>query len=205
MNNPKKGLKILAAGDLHGDSRAAERLAEKAEKEHVDLVILSGDIHGHETSKGMIYPFQKRGQRVVFVPGNWDTTTEANQMRDIYGIKNIDGYYVNYNGVDIVGIGNPDFKLRLEENKTMRRLEKVLEKLKIKNSPKILVSHLHAAGSVAEFSGIPGDKAVAKVMKYLQPDVLISSHIHPAEGLEQKIGKTKIYQVGKKGKIIEIK
>jgi Icc-related predicted phosphoesterase len=201
----KKGLKILAAGDFHGDSRAAEKLAEKAEKEHVDLVILSGDIQGHQTTRGMIHPFQKRGQKVVFIPGNWDTSVEAAEMRDTYGIKNIDCYHVNYNGVDIVGIGSPDWKLELNEKKTLAKLEKIFEKLKDTDSPKVLVSHLHAAGSLAEFSGIPGDIAVAKAMKYLQPDVLIASHIHEAEGLEQKIGKTRIFQVGKKGKIIEVK
>ena len=205
MTPQKKGLKILAAGDFHGDSRAAEKLAEKAEIEHVDLVILSGDIHGHQTAKGMIYPFQKRGQKVVFIPGNWDTSVEANQMRDLYGIKNIDCYHVNYNGVDIVGIGSPDFRLKLDEKKTRIRLEKIFEKLKDKNSQKVLVSHLHTAGSLAEFSGIPGDRAVARAVKQFQPDILIQSHIHEAEGLEQKIGKTKVFQVGRKGKIIEVK
>jgi len=205
MEKQKKGLKILAAGDFHGDSRAAEKLAEKAEKSGVDLVILSGDIHGHETAKGMIYPFQKRGQKVVFLPGNWDTSVEATSMRDTYGIKNIDCYHVNYNGVDIVGIGSPDFKLRLDEKKTLDKLVKIFDKIKDKDSTRVLVSHLHPEGTIAEFSGIQGDRAVRKAMKIFQPDIVISSHIHEAEGLEQKIGKTKIFQVGKKGKIIEIK
>jgi Icc-related predicted phosphoesterase len=34
--------------------------------------------------------------------------------------------------------------------------------------------------------------------------LLISAHIHEAEGLEDIIGKTKVIQVGKKGKILEI-
>ena len=36
----KKKLKILAAGDIHGDSRLANQLADRAEKEKVDLVYL---------------------------------------------------------------------------------------------------------------------------------------------------------------------
>jgi Icc-related predicted phosphoesterase len=205
MDKQKRGLKILAAGDLHGDSRVAEKLAEKAEKSGVDLVILSGDINGGQATKGMIYPFKKRGQKVVFLPGNWDTTVEANSIRDEYGIKNIDGYHVNYNGVDIVGIGSPDFRLQLDEKKTLDKLVKVFDKIKDKNSTKILVSHLHPEGGIAEFSGIPGDSAVRKAIKYFHPDILISSHIHEAEGLEQKIGKTKVFQVGRRGKIIEVK
>ena len=37
-------MRILAAGDLHGDQTLAQRLADKAEKEQVDLVIITGDI-----------------------------------------------------------------------------------------------------------------------------------------------------------------
>ena len=43
-----------------------------------------------------------------------------------------------------------------------------------------------------------------KVSKKFKPDILLSGHIHEAEGLQEKIGKTKIISVGKKGKIIEI-
>ena len=35
----RRKLKILAAGDIHGDSRLANQLAERANKEKVDLVI----------------------------------------------------------------------------------------------------------------------------------------------------------------------
>ena len=37
-------MKILAAGDIHGDKGLAEKLAKKAEDEQVDLVILCGDL-----------------------------------------------------------------------------------------------------------------------------------------------------------------
>jgi Icc-related predicted phosphoesterase len=72
------------------------------------------------------------------------------------------------------------------------------------DSKKILVSHIHARNTLAEFSGIPGSEIVRHVIDHFQPDIFISSHIHEAEGLEQKIGKTKVFQVGKKGKIIQI-
>ena len=36
-------MKILAAGDIHGDTNLARELATKADKEKVDLVILCGE------------------------------------------------------------------------------------------------------------------------------------------------------------------
>ena len=45
---------------------------------------------------------------------------------------------------------------------------------------------------------------IRKAINQFKPDLFISGHIHEAEGLSEKIGKTKVISVGKKGKIIEI-
>ena len=195
-------LKILVAGDLHGDVSASKRLSEKAEKEHVDLVLLLGDIHGHQMSKGLISPFKKAGQKVLFVPGNWDTTLETKMLQDMYGLKNIDGYYATYKDVDIIGVGTSDFRLSMDEKKALDRLKTNFGKSK--NRKKILISHLHARGTKAEFSGFPGSTALRKAIDYFQPDLFLSAHIHEAEGIEEKIGKTKLMNVGKRGKIVEL-
>jgi len=76
----KEKFKILAAGDFHGDPSVAERLAKKADKEHVDLVILTGDLIGLSNTKNLIKPFTDRKQKVVFVPGNWETLEEAKEL-----------------------------------------------------------------------------------------------------------------------------
>ena len=59
----KKKFKILAAGDFHGDSSASKRLAEKAEKENVDLVVLTGDITGIIETENLIKPFLNKNKR----------------------------------------------------------------------------------------------------------------------------------------------
>ena len=67
-----------------------------------------------------------------------------------------------------------------------------------------MVTHIHPMGSKAEFSGWSGSKAVTKAIKKFKPDILISAHIHEAEGIEEIIGKTKVLQVGRRGTIFEI-
>ena len=69
---------------------------------------------------------------------------------------------------------------------------------------KILVSHLHAAGTKSELSGIPGNAGLRKAIEEFQPDLFIHSHIHELEGVEEKIGKTRVINVGRRGKIFEI-
>ena len=67
-----------------------------------------------------------------------------------------------------------------------------------------MVTHMHAAGTGSEFSGIEGSKGIRKAIEEFKPDFLIHSHIHEGEGIEEKIGKTKVINVGRKGKVLEI-
>lgn len=194
-----KKLRILAASDIHGNLDLARRLSEKARKNKVDLVLLAGDISGFEFDKRIIKTFNLAKQKVVFVPGNWDLTEDVYAMKPF--AKNLHNYYVTYGEVGITGIGNPNWKFSLDYN-DFENIKKNFEKMKSKK--RILVSHLHAQGTKAEFSGVIGDKILRKAVDDFKPDLLISAHIHESEGLEDKIGKTKIVQVGRMGKIIEV-
>ena len=78
---------------------------------------------------------------------------------------------------------------------------------KIKDAKKkIMVTHVHPTGTKMEkFTHVfPGSKGVQKAIERFKPDILLCSHVHEAEGIEEKIGNTLVINVGKKGKIIEI-
>ena len=195
----KKKLRILAASDIHGSLDLARRLSEKAKKNKVDLVLLAGDIAGFEFDKRIIDTFKTAKQKVVFVPGNWDLTEDIYAMK--HSAKNLHNYYLTYGEVGLTGIGNPNWKFRLDYS-DFENIKNNFEKMKSKK--RILVSHLHALGTRAEFSGVSGDKILRRAVEEFKPDLLISAHIHESEGLEDKIGKTKVVQVGRMGKIIEV-
>ena len=198
-----KKLRILAAGDLHGDLDIAKRLSKKGKREKVDLVVLAGDIYGYTEGKpGILKPFQDAGQKVVFVPGNCDFDEEHEMLKQEG--KSIHNYYVTYGGVGIVGIGSPNWKLSLDDS-DLSEIKRNFNMMK--PAKRILVSHLHPEGTNAElfgFFGGTGDEVLRKAVKEFKPDLLISAHIHEAEGIEDKIGKTRVVQVGRKGKILEI-
>jgi putative phosphoesterase len=199
----KKKFKILAAGDFHGDSSITKKLAKKAEEENVDLVILTGDITSPIQTENIIKPFIEQGKKVVFVPGNWDSSETMDFLSKLYGIKNIDENYVVYNDIGIFGIGSPNWQMNLNEKKAFEKLKKDFDKIKDLEK-KILVSHIHAQGTKSELSGFKGSTGLRKAIEELQPDIFLSGHIHEAEGLSETIGKTKVYSIGKKGKIIEL-
>jgi Icc-related predicted phosphoesterase len=51
---------------------------------------------------------------------------------------------------------------------------------------------------------VPGSVGVRKALDTFKPDILICGHVHEAGGLEENIGKTRVINVAKVGKVIEI-
>lgn len=207
MKKLEKHLRILAAGDLHGDTSLAKKLANKAEKEKVDLVILCGDITSFDTSvSNLIGPFVKKHKKVLLIPGNHESLATADFLAQLYGVKNIHGYSVKYKDIGIFGAGGANIGLeQLDEKEIYDLLKKGFDKIKYLKR-KIMVTHVHPKGTLMEkFTKIfPGSSGVKKAVETLKPDILLCSHVHEAEGIEEKIGKTKVVNVGKKGKIFDI-
>ncbi len=200
-------MKILAAGDIHGDQSLAKRLAEKAEKENVDLVIITGDItHGDKSPDGIMGHFVKKKKKVLFVPGNHDSFATADFLVEMYGIKNIHGYSVRYEDVGIFGCGGANVGpiTHLKEQEIIDTLQKGFERIKYLEK-KIMVTHVHPSETIMEkFSHfIPGSKAVKDAIEKFKPDFLLCSHVHEAAGIEEKVGTTRVINVGKEGTIVD--
>ena len=172
----------------------------------MDLVLLLGDINGAVKSKNLIAPFKKLNKPVLFVPGNWDTTFETSMIESVYNARNLDGIYAKYDDVAFIGLGNPNFQLSIDEKKAFDKMKSSFDRLYGKGDirKKILVSHVNAQGTKSEFSGFKGSTSLRKAVDYFQPDFLLQGHINEAEGIEEKIGKTQIINVGRTGKILEI-
>jgi Icc-related predicted phosphoesterase len=200
-------MKILAAGDIHGDTKLVEELAKRAEKEKVDLIVLCGDLTYAETStKNLIGPFVKRKLKVVLVPGNHETFATADFLAELYDVTNLHGYFIKYKDVGLFGCGGANIGLsQLSESEIFNTLKKGFEGIKDLKK-KIMVTHVHPSESVMEkFTNIfPGSKGVKKAIDIFKPDFLLCSHVHEAEGLEEKLGHTKVINVGRQGKIIEL-
>ena len=202
-----KKFKILAASDIHGDTKLTKELAKRAEKENVDLVVLCGDLVGMVETKDLIKPFKEKKQKVLIIPGNHESFATADFLADLYGVRNIHGYSVKYENIGFFGAGGASdimfFPGALSEEELFNTLKKANAGLQ-GIEKKIMVTHMHPQGSSSEFSGIPGSKAITKAIKQFKPDILLHGHIHEAGGMEDRMGNTRIINVGRKGKIIEI-
>lgn len=203
----KDTLRIFSAGDIHGDTRLAERLAEQAKDKHADLVVLCGDLTFLEKSTdNIIGPFKKRNLKVLLIPGNHETLATADFLAKVYDVKNIHGYSVKYKDVGIFGAGGANIGIsQLSEKEIYDMLKKGFEYIKNLDK-KIMVTHVHPSDTKMEkfTQFFPGSTGVRRAIDKFQPDILLCSHVHEAEGLEEKIGKTRVINVGKRGKIIDI-
>jgi len=203
----EKKLKILAASDIHGDKAAARRLADRAKKENVDLVILCGDLTFAEMStEGIVGPFVKAKKKVLLIPGNHETVATTNFLAELYGATSLHGYSIKVGDVGIFGCGGANVgPFEISEREISSLLKRSYAGVK-GSGKKIMVTHVHPSESKTErfAKNVPGSHAVKDAIKRFQPDIAIFGHVHEAEGLEDKVGKTRLVNVGKKGKIITL-
>lgn len=200
-------MKILALGDIHGDKDLVNKQAARAKKEKVDLVVLCGDLTQEEKStEGLIGPFIKNKLKVVLIPGNHETIATADFLSELYNVTNLHGYYIKYKDVGLFGCGGANIGLsQLTEDEIFGALKKGFEGIKDLKK-KIMVTHVHPSGTKMEklTQFFPGSKGLRKAIDKFKPNILLCSHVHEAEGLEEKVGSTRVINVGRKGIILEI-
>lgn len=200
-------MKILAASDIHGDLTLARSLAEKAAKANVDMVLLCGDLTQEELSiDGIIGPFKEKKLKVGIIPGNHESKATTDFLAEKYKSINLHGYSYYMEKVGLFGCGSANvgtFQLSEEEifNSLKEGHKTILDKQK-----KIMVTHVHPADSTMEkfTQHFKGSSGVKKAIDEFQPDLALCGHVHEAEGIEEMIGKTKLINVGRQGKILEI-
>jgi len=205
-----KTLRILAFADLHGDKNLLEKLALQAEKEKADIVIIDGDFSPRDNLDSvpqyLVSSFLKNGKKVFVLHGNHETESTLKFVEEVYGLKTIHGDYATFGDVGIFGAGGANIgPFATSEEEIFQKLKEGFEKIKDKPK-KVMITHSHPAGTMMEkFSQfVPGSQAVRKAIDLFKPDFVICGHVHEAQGIEETIGKTKVLNVARMGKIIDV-
>lgn len=200
-------VRILAASDIHGDKGLAKKLAERAEKENVDLVILAGDLTMADAdTNGIIGPFKAKGKQVLIVPGNHESPATTGFLSQRYNVVDLHGYGKKFGELGVFGCSGVNVGMQqMSEQDIYETLKQAFGKVKGAKKT-IMVTHVHPTGSIIEnfTQFFPGSNGVKKALDNFKPDIMLCGHVHEAEGIEDKIGSTRIINVGKQGKIIDI-
>jgi uncharacterized protein len=199
-------MRILGAADFHGDMSIAQKLAEKAQKESVDLIVLCGDIAEEDSHQNILKPFIDKQQKVLLISGNHESLATADFLATLNDAKHLHGYSVKYEDIGLFGCGSANCGIHgLTEEEIFSTL--VESHKRISYLPKkIMVTHVHPQESLMAKMTTKnfGSTGVNKALEQLQPDILLCSHLHEAEGIEEVIGKTRVVNVGREGKIIDL-
>lgn len=198
-------MRILAFSDLHGDQSLIDRVREASKD--CDLVLCCGDItpaHGRSIDTGR--RIGKLGARVLAVPGNFEMPIDMSVVCKEHGWTDLHGKSFDIDGIVFAGCGGGNISpfgtpYELSEEKFKELLDKLDTSKRF-----VLVSHCPPEGCVDETSHGQhvGSGTIRKFVEENQPSFQFCGHIHECGGREAVLGKTKVINVARQVKIIEI-
>jgi len=199
-------LRVLAFSDVHGDQLLIDKIKQAAKD--CDLVICCGDItpaHGKTIDVGR--RIGKLGPRVLAVPGNFELPNDMSIVCKELGWTDLHGKNFEINNIMFAGCGGGNtgpfhtpYELSEEE------FNELLDKLDT-SKRFILVTHCPPRGFVDQpKEGLHvGSEAIRNFVEEKHPMLQFCGHIHESGGKEANVDNTRIINVAKQVKLIDIK
>ena len=197
-------MKLLIFSDIHGDKAALESLMNI----EADYYFAAGDLANWGRGLEPLGPImQKRRDQMYVIPGNHESESDIAGFCREYGFHDFHGQTMEIAGQIVAGLGysNPTpFNTPGEytEDELARRLAKFANP-----NPRILICHapprntrLDRAGEGKHF----GSQAVRDFIERAQPEYFYCGHIHEAAGLQDTLGKSRGWNVGKRGQVLDL-
>ena len=197
-------MKLLIFSDIHGDKSALERLVNT----EADYYFADGDLTNWGRGLDQLGPIlKKRAERMYVLPGNHESEADIVRFCDQYGFHNFHGRTLQIGQFHVAGLGysNPtpfDTPGEYSEQELAERLDKFSSL-----DPLILICHtppkatkLDRAREGQHF----GSQAMRDFIERCQPLYFYCGHIHEAAGVQDTIGRTQGWNVGKRGQLIDL-
>ena len=196
--------RLLIFSDIHNDWKSLERLMAV----EADYYIAAGDqvtwAKGIERCGEIL---QRRSDKVYVLPGNHESAEQVEGMCARFGLHNLHGRHIEVGRWQVAGLGysNPtpfNTPGEYSEPQIAERLQRFAEL-----DPLVLICHAPPQGTGLDQirPGVhAGSRAVREFIEKRQPAYFFCGHIHEAEGVEARIGKTWGKNVGKMGYVLEL-
>jgi Icc-related predicted phosphoesterase len=213
-------VKLILTSDVHGSKKAIENAINLFKKNNADYLLLAGDITflNRETDYlKILKPIFEAKVPLIILPGNHDDSYFLKSVLQRLSKKyNHSQYYLlekNYfETKDFIFLGfsannvgpTREIYSEKESKKILRNLFKKIED-KLKEKKLITVSHVHPFGYLEEKYEIPGSYAWYSFIKKYKPLIHFHGHLHEAMGEKYKIEKTKVFCLGIKPFVFELK
>lgn len=197
-------MKLLIFSDIHNDWKTLERLLAI----EADVYISAGDqvtwAKGLERCGEIL---ATRGDRVYVLPGNHESADQISRFCDRHGLHDFHGRSIQAGRWHVAGLGySSPTPFATPGEYTEAQIAEKLEPFATLD-PLALVCHAPPYGTDLDRirPGLhAGSTAVRDFLTRVQPAYFFCGHIHEAEGVEIEIGKTRAWNVGKKGYLLEL-
>ena len=198
-------MKLLIYSDIHNDARALKKLIDTEADYYFDAGDLVSWARGFEKMGPVLAP---RAARTYVLPGNHESEQNIADFCARFGCHNFHGQTLEIAGYHVAGLGysNPTpFNTPGEytEQELATRLERFSE-LK----PLVLICHTPPQGTALDRArqGVHiGSRSVRDFIERYQPEYFFCGHVHEAEGISVELGKTRGFNVGKRGHLLELR
>lgn len=197
-------MKLLIFSDIHGDKSAVEKLMAT----DADYYFAAGDLANWGRGLDELGPvLEKRADRMYVIPGNHESAEDIARFCGKYGLHDFHDRTIEIEGHVIAGLGysNPtpfDTPGEYSEEELAERLAKFESA-----APRVLICHAPPKNSTLDRAGEGlhfGSTAVRDFIERAQPEYFFCGHIHEAAGQQDTIGRTRGWNVGKRGQVLDL-
>jgi hypothetical protein len=196
-------MKILVFSDIHGDTRALERLMEI----EADYYFAAGDLcnwgRGLDRCGEIL---ERRGERVFVLPGNHESAGQTAALCREFGLHDFHEQSFQADGYHLAGLGysspTPFHTPGEYSEEVMAAHLAPFAALK----PLVLICHCPPYGTPLDRVGQgvhAGSRAIGEFIQQHQPDYFFCGHIHEAAGVAADLGKTHCFNAGPKGRWLD--
>jgi uncharacterized protein len=195
-------VRLLAFSDVHRDDRQARKLADMAGD--ADVVVAAGDFADlHIGLDKLIDMLVVIETPTILVPGNNETEEALREACQGWKAATVlHGEGTTIEGIDFYGLGGGipttpwDWSFDLTEDEA---------EAKLASAPDggVLVLHSPPKGHLDGPREL-GSEAILRAIEEKRPRVAICGHVHEDAGKDDRIGPTRLYNVGPEGTFIDV-
>jgi Icc-related predicted phosphoesterase len=196
-------MRILVFSDVHGDVAALRRLLAI----EADYYIAAGDLVSW--GRGLDHvgkTLATRAERMYVLPGNHETQEMVDSVCDRYGLQAFHGRTMELDGFYVAGLGySSPTPFNTPGEYTEQEMARQLQRF-AGLDPLVLVCHAPPLGTQLDrMSGDvhAGSRAVRDFIDKHQPAAFFCGHIHEAHGVSETIGRTRAWNTGKQGVLLD--
>ncbi|ODS41174.1 hypothetical protein BEH94_09550 [Candidatus Altiarchaeales archaeon WOR_SM1_SCG] len=206
-------MKILCIADIHGELESILKVGMFAKERGIRDIIILGDF----TKSGKFRDVNRNlgdaeyvfitldsfDFNILAIPGNCDSKEILKLFNEFN--SNLHEKVKEICGIAFIGLGgsNPtpfNTPFEFNEQEIYNKLKEIMEKC-ADNKNKILITHCPPKDTKCDYtgSGHVGSGSLRKIVEEFQPGLVVCSHIHECGGETDKIGETKIANIGMLG------